>query len=484
MINRFRRLKLIQQIACVILCGFIISYILSLYLLSYDNSNRLYRASVNNTVGRIISISHMIESTPASMHRQLIKAVRSRDLQLSLTRKPEIKEADSSNALSRNIQRRFKAQQFNQVHLTITKSDPILKKLHVVNSPSRHFNMMGNTDMMSSHMDHRRFHRRPQMAFYQATINGSIQLTNQQWLNFSSGIEKQTAHWSSTVMAALVVIMLLTIGICLIVIQKALLPIGQLGRAAQSFAHNKQIMTVNHEHSPYDLQPTISAFNDMQHQITDFIADRTKLLAAISHDLRTPLTSLRLRLEFIEESEDKQQMLATLNNMEKMLTETMRFSKNDAQIERRQSTNIDSLLQTIVDEYQEKEHQIDYQSVVMQAIKIPILNTRRMCENLINNAIQYAGNDITITLAAQLMEQQLVLTISDNGVGIPEHQYQEAIKPFTRLSEARDTTRSNVGLGLSITHALITAYGGSLTLKPNQPHGLVATLIMPLDDES
>jgi signal transduction histidine kinase len=103
-----------------------------------------------------------------------------------------------------------------------------------------------------------------------------------------------------------------------------------------------------------------------------------------------------------------------------------------------------------------------------------------MTENLLNNAIQYAGNNAQITLALVQDHEQLHICVADNGVGIPADKLQEVLKPFTRLSEARDTDSSNVGLGLAITHSLATAYGGNLLLQPNQPSGLKATVSLSL----
>lgn len=495
----YQRQKLIHQIALVILVGFAISFFLTLYLLSYDKSQRLHQLSISGALARIVSVSETLEKTPDSLHESILSASRSSDLRLSLSRSPRISEGDSTSASSQRLLRELRSSGIQQVRLNfVNQGQRPMMSLSYQQMQSMHQSMMGrnsswqnrnsmmsDSSMMgpgatrSGHNHSGTPHRRFSKPSYSATINGSLQLSNGQWLNFSSGIENNITHWSTSVLLALITMMILTILLSLFIIHRALKPIRELGKAAQSFAKNKQVSEINNN-APLDLAPTINAFNNMQHQVTDYIAERTKLLAAISHDLRTPLTSLRLRLEFIEDSEDKQQMLNTLTTLEKMLTETMRFAKNDAQQEARQTTNIDSLLQTIVDEYDDKGIIISYPKPAVFSASIAPVNVRRMIENLINNAIQYAGNDATISLDAKIQNNQLIICVCDDGVGIPKEKFNEVLKPFTRLSEARDTQSSNVGLGLSITQSLASAYGGQLILEPNEPHGLKAMITIAL----
>ncbi|CAG9298037.1 sensor histidine kinase [Celerinatantimonas diazotrophica] len=496
----YQRQKLIHQIALVILVGFAISFFLTLYLLSYDKSQRFHQLSISGALARIVSVSEMLEKTPDNLHDSILSASRSSDLHLSLSRSPRISAHDGTSPTAQRLLSQLHSSGIQQVRLSfVNQPQRPMMNLPYQQMQSMHQSMMGannirpnRSSMMprqsmmgagSNRAEHKgsgnHYRRFANAAAYSATINGSVQLSNGQWLNFSSGIENKITHWSTSVLIALITMMLITVLLSLFIIHRALKPIRELGQAAQSFAKHKQVNEVSNN-APLDLAPTISAFNNMQHQVTDYIAERTKLLAAISHDLRTPLTSLRLRLEFIEDSEDKQQMLTTLATLEKMLTETMRFAKNDTQKEARQMTKIDSLLQTIVDEYDEKGIVISYPKPAAFSASIAPVNVRRMIENLINNAIQYAGNNATIALDAKKNHNQLIICVSDDGIGIPEEKFDDVLKPFTRLNEARDTQSSNIGLGLSITQSLASAYGGQLILEPNEPHGLKATITIAL----
>lgn len=461
MISWYQKQKLIHQIGVVILIGFTVSFFLSLYLLSSEKSKNLSLLSSTGAIQRVISVVEILSQTPADLHDSIISASGSSDLSLSLSRQPHIQTPQANSEEANILIRRLKAAGINQVRLSMVKYDrPIL-------------NM---SDMHSAMMSGRRMRdmRSVQMG-YVATVDGSVELGSGLWLNFSSGVQEAITHWSVGVLLSLSLVMLSTILISLLIIRQALKPIGELREAADEFAMNKKVSPVD-PRGPKDLYPTIKAFNEMQTQLADYIQDRTKLLAAISHDLRTPLTSLRLRLEFIEESEDKQQMLRTVEVMEKMLQATMRFTREESELEERQSCDVNSLIQTIVDEYAEQNVVIEFQQEEPLVASVPPLSIRRMIENLINNSVQHGGDDNHISLQLETEKQFLRISVLDTGVGIDANKFDEVLKPFTRLNEARDTMSSNVGLGLSITASLAKAYGGRLTLENNPQGGLIATV--------
>ncbi len=499
MLSWYQRQSLMRQISLVILTGFIVSFCLTLLLLSSDKSKRLDALSAYGTTGRIIAVVDTLRQTPDDMHATIIRASSGADLLLSVSSEPQIKRSDDTPQVH-SLQARFYRAGLSRVYLSMGGHYSAPRPHYDEHSASQgralarrgtgHSMMDGSGSMMSrsgsmmsnsysmmgegsSMMD--------AYATSRMAVSGSVQLTNGQWLNFSSAMDDSATSWSTGVLLSLALVMLATILFSLWVIRRALRPVRELGRAAQSFAANKTAVQVQSA-APADLYPTIVAFNQMQQQLADYISERTKLLAAISHDLRTPLTSLRLRLEFIEESDDKQQMLRTINVMEKMIQATMQFAKNDAQSEARQLADIDSLMQTIVDEYADKQVYLDYEPVAQLVVNIPSLSVRRMTENLINNAIQYAGEDARITLQVSKHAHCLRVCVMDDGCGIEESKLAEVVKPFTRLNSARNTEGSSIGLGLSITQSLAQAYGGRLTLSNRQPHGLQACFEIQLDE--
>ncbi|SHO59158.1 HAMP domain-containing sensor histidine kinase [Vibrio quintilis] len=460
MIRWFRHQKLIHQIAVVILAGFCISFLLSFYLLSAEKSERLSRLSASGAVQRVISVVSILSQTPVALHPAMIQASNSSDLHLSVSADPRIQVTRPVSSEATILLNRLEAAGIPEAYLNFI---PQARPEQPV--AEGHYGMMAG--------GRNKEFRNRRMRFV-ATMDGSVRLPEGGWLNFSSGVSPEITHWSASVLITLSLVMAGTVLICLLIIRHALKPVRALEKAAEAFATHKSVTPVSTD-CPQDLYPTVQAFNEMQTRLTEYISDRTRLLAAISHDLRTPLTSLRLRLEFIEESEDKQQMLRTLTVMENMLQATMRFARDDGEPEPRCPTEVDTLMQTIVDEYAEKQITIAYQPGGLGVWSVPPLSLRRMTENLVNNAVQYGGRDCRISLQIRQETHHLAVTVADTGPGIDAAKFDDVMKPFTRLNPARDTQDSSVGLGLSITRSLAIAHGGELRLAGNQPHGLVAT---------
>jgi len=465
MIKWIRSLGLIYQISAIVLIGFLASFYLSINLLSSEKSKTLSLLSSSSAVQRVMTIVEILEKTPETLHLSIIEASSSSDLALSMTTTPHIsKMTDTSEEVSQLIAK-FKTKGIEIANLSLVEQARPNMSMYDMHST------MMNSMSMKEHMTLR--------MGYLATIDGSVQLPNKKWLNFSSGIQEDIIHWSTTVVLALSLVMLTTITFAIFIIHRALKPVQTLRNAATEFAINRKVIPVN-DNGPKDLVPTIRAFNKMQVDISNYIQERTRLLAAISHDLRTPLTSLRLRLEFADDSEDKKQMLNSISIMDKMLKTTMSFAKDDSELEERQPTDIDSLLQTIVDEYYDKSTSVNYQSYGNLVENIPPITVRRMIENLINNAVQYGGESCEISLYVVKHHSSIEFTVSDTGIGIDDSKLEEVMKPFSRLDTARDTDRSNVGLGLSITKALANNFGGKLLLCSNKPRGLKCTFTIAL----
>ena len=464
MIRWYQKLKLIHQISLVILFGFGTSFLLSFYLLSSEKTKDLSFLSSTSATQRVISISEIFRQAPEKLHSSILNASRSSDLALSMSAVPHVKKRMEMSSQERVLMARFKNAGLEKVNLTlVSQARPIM------NVGNRH------NAMMPGHA--RKGMRRHHNKEYVATIDGSVQLVNGLWLNFSSGVQEESTHWSSGLLLLLLTVVIATVLLSLLIIQRALGPVRALGNAAKDFALYRKNVPVS-EDCASDLKPVIESFNEMQARLSGYMEERARLLAAISHDLRTPLTSLRLRLEFIEEGEDKDQMLQTLSIMERMLQETMSFAKDDSQREKRQLTDVNSLIQTIVDEYENRGININYKLHKSLVANVPPISIRRIVENLVNNSVQYAGEKSAISILVSRQNKFLQISVQDTGVGICKDKLKEVIKPFTRLDLARDTESSNVGLGLSITNSLANTYGGTLTLTENVPHGLVCTVTL------
>jgi signal transduction histidine kinase len=223
------------------------------------------------------------------------------------------------------------------------------------------------------------------------------------------------------------------------------------------------------------------AFNTMAVRIRRFVQDRTEMLAAIGHDLRTPITRLRLRAEFMDDDEQRAKMLADLTEMEKMIGATLAFARDDAAAEPATPLDLAGLARTVVDEAAdaapEQAEQITYDGPAHLTVRARPVALKRALANLVGNALAYGGAaKVTLVPPAQ---GQVRLTVEDEGPGIPAEEMERVFAPFHRLEGSRNRETGGTGLGLPIARNILRAHGGDVTLANRPDGGLAATVILP-----
>ena len=231
------------------------------------------------------------------------------------------------------------------------------------------------------------------------------------------------------------------------------------------------------EAGPRELRQATRAFNQMQTRLHRFVEDRTQMLAAISHDLRTPLTRLRLRAEFVDDPEQQRKMLADLEEMEAMIASTLAFARDDARKEPRVTIDLAALLQSLVDDLGDAGYTIDYTGPEHRTVACRPVALRRAIGNLIDNALKYGGC-ARVTLLDQQEPGHVAVRIDDDGPGIPVSEQEKVFAPFYRLERSRSRDTGGTGLGLSVARTIARAHGGDVTLLNRPSGGLSATLIL------
>ncbi|MFT3731855.1 MAG: ATP-binding protein [Hyphomicrobium sp.] len=218
------------------------------------------------------------------------------------------------------------------------------------------------------------------------------------------------------------------------------------------------------------------ALNEMQRRIRNFVDERTHMLAAISHDLRTSLTRLRLTIEELADGSSKDTLVKDVEEMEQMLSATLAFAGDDLKHEKAERVDLGALLITICDGFSDAGKNVDYQGPDHLLTVCQPIATKRAFVNIIDNAVKY-GNSALVRL--QLNGADVVVTVQDEGPGIPEDQIEAAFQPFRRLEQSRNRETGGVGLGLAIARDIISAQGGSIRLNSPSTGGLLATLQLP-----
>jgi signal transduction histidine kinase len=231
------------------------------------------------------------------------------------------------------------------------------------------------------------------------------------------------------------------------------------------------------EQGPREIRAAAHAFNRMQERIRRLVEDRTQMLAAIAHDLRTALTRLRLRVELIEDEEQQGKAIADLEAMRVMLDETLAFARDEALAEARTEVDLAALVQSLVADLTDAGHAIRYQGPDrLTAVCRPVA-IKRALANLMDNALRYGGGEVLVTLAEASGE--IVVVVADRGPGIPEAEREQVFQPFHRLERSRSRETGGSGLGLAVARTIARRHGGEITLADRPGGGLLAALVLP-----
>src|SRR5574344_130155 len=310
---------------------------------------------------------------------------------------------------------------------------------------------------------------------------GSIKLKNGQYLIFANMLPNGIVpKISSNILYTIISITLLGTLCFYLLIKEITSPLKKLTTQAEIISRDYQAKSLPIE-GPLEIQELMISFNRMQKTLESFISDRTRIIAAISHDLKTPLTSMMLRAQFLPDSEDKEKMLSTIDVMTKMVKTTLSFARSEDSQQDAEDIHLPSLIESICDDYIDNNQNVSYIEKT-PLIKSKIFHTRpieirRILQNLIDNALQY-GTEAKVSIAEK--ENEILLEIEDNGPGIPENKFEEVFSPFTRLDKARNTNNAHVGLGLAIVRNTILKQGGTIHLANKQEGGLVVSIIYKL----
>ncbi len=252
-------------------------------------------------------------------------------------------------------------------------------------------------------------------------------------------------------------------------------PLGRLSEAADRFGTDVNAAPMP-ETGPREVRQAAAAFNRMQRRLRQFVLDRTRMLAAISHDLRTPLTRMRLRAEMVEDEEQRAKMLNDLHEMDEMIGATMAFAREENVEEKSEPTELDRLLMVLVDDAVETGQPMVKAKIDPLTIRVRPRAIKRALVNIVDNAVRYGGG-AAIGLARD--GDDAVIRIVDHGPGVPERERDAVLRPFYRCETSRSRDTGGIGLGLSIASDAISAHGGRMILSETPGGGLTVEVRLP-----
>ena len=306
-------------------------------------------------------------------------------------------------------------------------------------------------------------------------FTASVALGPGQWLNVAVGPPPGAPAWGAAFVAVFVLSALGIAGVAVLTARRMARPMRALAAAAGRLGRGEAVADLS-EAGPAETRETVRAFNLMRARLDRYVRDRTAMLAAVSHDLRTPITSLRLHAEFVEDEETKAKILAALDEMQRMTEDALAFIREDMRREETRTVDLAALVDSVAADLTELGHDIAVadSARVLAACRAGAL--RRALGNLLANA---AGHGARATVRVEGDDAELRIVIEDEGPGIQEAELERVFEPFVRLEVSRSRDTGGTGLGLAIARGIVRGHGGDIVLENRAEGGLRATVALP-----
>jgi signal transduction histidine kinase len=431
-----------------LILGLAVSHILSMALYFTDRTTALLLTGGEHIADRVVTISRIIERSPSAERDRIVELAEESRLRISLSGLSTISTEQPDGWQARVLRSKLEA------HLDESGQHAFrLRYLH----PEA-----GDADMASGLEDAH-------------VVEVALQLSDGSWLNFAAPVYPIDPLLSLRFVLSMAVMLAAVVILSAIVVHHLIAPLRTFASAAERLGVDVRAPALP-ERGPREVRRATSAFNEMQRRIRRFVEDRTLMLAAISHDLRTPIMRLRLRAELIDDEDERGRALADLAEMERMIAATLAFARDDASTEVRETVDLVALVQRVCDSIGDAGLPVEFEGEGRLAYACRPGALRRALSNLIENAARY-GEKARVGLLAD--DRGIVLRIDDDGPGIPKDQMEAVFQPFHRLEASRSRETGGTGLGLTLARTIVRAHGGDIRLENHPEGGLRVDVTLP-----
>lgn len=304
----------------------------------------------------------------------------------------------------------------------------------------------------------------------------SVRMNTGDWVNLEIHAHKFEFGGDSLFATLRIYLFFIVVGlVALFFIRRFTKPLSNLAQAASKFGNDLQVDEIE-ENGPADIRHAIRSFNTMQREVRDEMKRRTQMLASVGHDIRTPLTALRVKAELIENDEAREEIIASIEKMERITASSLDYVRGESRSEPKQYVDLRALIESECSEFEELGEKVHFEGEDNLHYHCRPIALARAIRNLIDNAIKYSGSaDVELIKG----DEHIQIRVLDQGPGIPDDQIADVFDPFIRLSDARESEQGGLGLGLAIAKAIVDGHDGVLRLEPNQPKGLKAIIQLP-----
>jgi signal transduction histidine kinase len=461
---KLSRLSLGVQLIGLLLAALVLAQALSFVVFTGDREQAVRAANRAGLLENMASVVHILEKTPPEGRATLAEAATTPRVRYWVS------DTSATPAGPRSSQLSVPALQFDRLFVQLREA-PRLAIIDSNGVPDRGPPPRGSRDGDPNSPGG----RRPPYFGGQFDVLASVPFADGGWLNAQTRIRAEPVPipWPSLIAAGVMAIAILVI--VGLIVRRATQPLAALADRVEAFGRGAPSVTLP-ESGPREVRRLTAAFNRMQDRLARFIADRTRMLAAIGHDLRTPITSLKIRTELLDDEEAKAKMMVTLDDMQRMTEATLAFAREDADGEPLRAVDVDALIESLCDDLAAMGQDVAYEGTGRLPYPCRPTALRRAIGNLVENAVRY-GDRARVALKATA--DGPLISIDDDGPGIPADQIEEVYKPFVRLETSRSRDTGGSGLGLSIARSIILAHGGELTLSNRKSGGLRVEIRLP-----
>ena len=461
--------SLFSRLVVVQLSVLVVALLVSFAIHMHERGEALVQASGMQAAQRIADIVRLLEPLVPAERRRIVQVFSAPPLTISLDPRPlDMRDLDSESgarsALFGMMLRRFIGDE-RPVAVAVTESQVVVPPAAAKRpqGPMAHRPWMGPGAAMQ-------FSSGPGVSFV-----AQVRLEDGALVAFDSRQPIQTAGWPYRLLLSLAVLVAAVIAVSMLAVRWATRPLNALADAADELGRNINRAPML-EQGPVEVVRAARAFNTMQERLARHIRERAATLAAMSHDLKTPVNRLRLRVELLEDSEVKKKISQDLGEMESMILGTLEFMRGGETTEPPQPVDVNALLASLQGDAEDTGARVTIEGTASRPYVGRPQALKRCLGNLLDNAIKYGS---AAKVLVEDRPERLVVRIRDRGPGIPEAELERVFEPFYRLEASRSRDTGGTGLGLSIARQIAQRHGGTLALNNLNGGGLEAVLEFP-----
>ncbi len=453
------------QLILLIIAALFAAQVVSLWLFVDERSMAVHTALGLETAGRAANIARLIEETPPGLHDAILRAASSPLVRFTLTETPTVDHTghNSGGTVEKTVRRMLPGYENRPIRVELHEYLPRMAPIDGIppNIAAMHQTMM-NEQLSATEMQL------------------SIALTTGKWLNVDTRFHNPPLQWpwQSFVSFALTATLILGAAIWFL-LTRLTGPLRRLSLAADRFGRGEDVAELSVS-GPTEVRDLTQAFNRMRARLSRYVADRTRMLGALGHDLKSPLTGLRVRAELVDDEETRTHLIETIEEMQEMVDSTLSFAKGVATREPSRSVPVGDFVAQIASDLTQAGNSVEVTVAGNPAVTLRPMLMKRALRNVIENACRY-GERARVQVTQKAGDVHIL--VRDDGPGIPEHMHEAVFDPFVRLETSRSRETGGTGLGLSIARTIIHAHGGTITLTNPESGGLCAQIVLPISQE-